>query len=320
LKLLRTLVVLWCGCLFAAASSASEYPRKPIQVMVPYGPGGVVDVITRLVVDEMGARLGQPVVVQNRPGGNANIAPSLVAQAAPDGYTLLASSTATVINPLTEKNAGFSAESFIPIARVAQSPNLVVVPPSLRVGKLADFVALAKAQPGLATPVTGPGSSQAVAREMFAKTAGIELLDVAYKGGVSFITDLVAGRLAMSVSPINVVARLVQEGQLVALANTAGHRSDVLPEVPTMAEAGYPEATSVSWFGFHAPAGTPDMVIEKIAAAVKAATENPEVQAKIAALGAEPAWLDRPGFEAFIAEERSKAEKYVAILHAAQRR
>jgi tripartite-type tricarboxylate transporter receptor subunit TctC len=310
-----------CGCLFAVGASASaDYPQKPIQVVVPYGPGGVVDVISRIVSDRMGQQLGQAVVVQNRPGGNANIGPSLVANAAPDGYTLLASSTATVINPLTEKNPGWREDSFVPIARIAQSPNLIVVPASLGTPTLADFVALAKAKPGLPTPVTGPGSSQAVARAMFAKAADIQLLDVAYKGGVSFITDLLAGTLAMSVSPMNVVSKLVQEGQLIALANTAEQRSAVLPAVPTVAEAGYPEATSVSFFGFHAPAGTPEPVLRKLAAAVKAATDDPEVQSKVAALGAEVAFLDTTGYQDFLAGERSKAEKYVAVIHEAPRR
>jgi tripartite-type tricarboxylate transporter receptor subunit TctC len=193
------------------------------------------------------------------------------------------------------------------------------VPAALGVGTLAEFVALAKARPGLATPVTGPGSSQAVARAMFAKSADIELLNVAYKGGVSFITDLLAGTLAMSVSPVNVVGRLVKEGQLVALANTAEQRSPVLPEVPTLAEAGYPEATSVSWFGLHAPAGTPAPVLAKIAAAVRAAAADPEVNAKIAALGAEVAYLDTRAFEDFLAAERRRAEKYAAVIKAEAR-
>ncbi|HRO59407.1 MAG TPA: tripartite tricarboxylate transporter substrate binding protein [Burkholderiaceae bacterium] len=301
----------------AAVAAEDVFPSKPLQIVVPYGPGGVVDVLSRIVVDRMAAALGQAVVVQNRPGGNANIGPSLVAQAQPDGYTLLASSSATVINPYIEKNPGFGHDSFVPIARIAQSPNLIVVPASLEVATLADFVTLAKARPGLATPVTGPGSSQAVARALFAKSADIELLDVAYKGGVNFITDLLAGTLAMSVSPVNVVGRLVHEGKLVALANTAEQRSPIVPEVPTLTEAGYPEATSVSWFGLHAPAGTPASALDKIASAVKAATGDPEVVEKIKALGAEIAYLDKPAFEEFIASERSRAEKYAAEIKVA---
>ena len=143
-------LALLCGVLFAApaAATSSDYPRKPIQVVVPYAPGGVVDVVSRIVVDRMAQTLGKPVVVLNRPGGNANIGPSIVAQAEPDGYTLLASSSSTVINPLTEKNPGFGLDSFIPIARIAQSPNVLVVPAALELGTLADFVTLAKAKPG----------------------------------------------------------------------------------------------------------------------------------------------------------------------------
>lgn len=311
-------VAMLCLSLFATTADASpEYPIRPIQIVVPYGPGGVVDVVTRIVVDKMTQSLGQPVVVLNRPGGNANIGPSIVAQAEPDGYTLLASSSSTVINPLVEKNPGFGSDSFVPIVRIAESPNVLVVPASLKLATLNDFVVLAKSEPELATPVTGPGSSQAVARTMFARSANIQLLDVAYKGGVSFITDLLAGRLAMSVSPMNVVIGLVKQGRLTALAVTSERRSALLPDVPTMAEAGFAEATAVSWFGFHAPAGTPALALEKIAAAVRTATDDPEVRARIAGVGAEAAYLGTSAFESFLVVERIKAEKYVATINEA---
>lgn len=307
------------ACLVPAlAAASSDYPKRPIQVVVPYGPGGVVDVVSRVVAEHMGQTLGQPVIIQNRPGANANIGPSLVSTAAPDGYTLLASSSSTVVNPMTEKNIGWGRDSFTPIARVAQSPNLLVVPASSQISTLAEFVTMAKAKPGLATPVTGFGSSQSLARENFARAANIGLLNVAYKGGVSFVSDLLSGTLAMSVSPINVVLRLVKDGQLTALANTAEERSPLLPNVPTMREAGYPEATAVSWFGFHAPAGTPHSVLAKLSQAVRAAAENEQVKARIAAMGAEIAYLDTPEFERFLGSEAIKAEKYVAAIGVAK--
>jgi tripartite-type tricarboxylate transporter receptor subunit TctC len=314
------LLALALGCLVSAASVAqTDFPRKPIQVVVPYGPGGAVDVAMRIVTDHMAQTLGQALVVLNRPGGNANIGPGVVLQSPPDGYTLLASSTATVVNPLADTRIGWNRDSFSPVARMATSPSLFVVPASSGIKTLAEFVARAKAKPGeLTTPVTGPGSSQAVARESFARLAGIQLLDVAYKGGTSFMSDLIGGRLSMSVSPLNVVLPMVKEGQLVALVNTGDQRSPLVPDVPTLAELGFGEAASNSWFGLHAPAGTPAPVIAKLAAAVAAAMQDPKVRSQFVAAGAEPAFLDTAGFNAFIDQETVKAKRYVATLPASK--
>jgi len=314
------LVALALGCLLSAGAAAqADFPRKPIQVVVPYGPGGAVDVAVRIVSEHMAQSLGQPLVVLNRPGGNANIGPGVVLQAPPDGYTLLASSTATVVNPLADSKIGWNRDSFQPIARMATSPSLFVVPTGSGVKTLAEFVALAKAKPGeLTTPVTGFGSSQAVARESFARLAGIELLDVAYKGGTTFVADLLGGRLSMSVSPLNVVLTMVREGQLVAIANTGLQRSPLVPDVPTLTELGYAEAASNSWFGLHAPAGTPAPVVEKLSAALRAAMDDPKVRKQFQTAGAEPAYLDTAGFNAFIDEETVKAKRYVATLPTAR--
>lgn len=297
-----------------AQSAPPAWPARPIQVVVPYGPGGAVDVVMRVVAEHMSQALGQPLVILNRPGGNANIGPSQVVQSTPDGYTLLASSSATVINPLVDRKLGWNRESFIAIARVGQASNLIVVPASSGTKTLADFVARAKANPGLTTPVTGFGSSQAVARESFARAAGIRLLDVAYKGGVSFVPDLLSGQLAMSVSPLNVVLQMVRDGQLVALANTGEKRSPLLPDVPTMIESGYPDATSVSWFGLHAPAGTPAPVVARIAAAAIAAANDPGVRERLIRVGVEAAPLDTTAFGKFLDVETTRAERYVATL------
>lgn len=308
------LIALALAGLVTVTAQATDFPRKPIQVVVPFGPGGAVDVIGRIIGEHMSKTLGQPIVVLNRPGANANIGPGVVSQAAPDGYTLLASSTALIVNPLIEKNLSWSPKQFVPIARYVQAPNVIVVPASSQIATIADFVKHAKANPGLATSLAGPGTPQAMSREYFTRAAGIDMLDVAYKGGVSYLPDLIAGRLAMSVAPMNVVAQLVKEGQLAALATTGERRSPMLPETPTVAEAGYPEATAVSWYGLHAPAGTPQPVVERIAAAVRAATADPNTQARIAALGAETAFLDTPSFESFLGRESVKARKFVSTI------
>jgi tripartite-type tricarboxylate transporter receptor subunit TctC len=303
------------ACLFAtatAAAAAPDYPIKPIQIVVPYGPGGAVDVVGRIIAEHMARTLGQPVVIQNRPGADANIGPGVVAQAAPDGYTLLASSTATIVNPLMERNLNWSTKDFVPVARYAEAPSALVVSASSGLTSLSGLLALAKATPeGLTAGVAGPGSPQTITTKNLARSAGIRLLYISYKGGVSYIPDLVSGTLAMLVAPANVIFRLVEDGRLTALATTGNRRSPVLPNVPTLAESGYPEATAVSWYGIHAPAGTPRPIIEKLAAAVHAATLDAGVKARLSALGAEISYLGPEDFRAFQTSELSKAEEFV---------
>jgi tripartite-type tricarboxylate transporter receptor subunit TctC len=315
----RRMLASACALLAGAATGAraqapTAWPTRPIQAIVPYGPGGAVDVMMRIVGEHMAQTLGQPVVIQNRPGGNANIGPGIVAQAPADGYTLLASSGALIVNPLLESNLGWSVKQFTPIARFVQSANVLVVPSSSKLTTLQAFVAHARATPELTTNLSGQGNTQAVSREFFAKAAGIRLLDVAYKGGTSYIPDLIAGRLAVSVAPLNVVAPMVRDGQLNALAVTSERRAPAMPNVPTFAESGYPEATAVSWYGLHAPAGTPKPVLERIAESVRLATADPKVQARVAGAGADIAWLDTAGFEAFLAQETANAERFVTLI------
>lgn len=300
----------------AAPSSAhADWPRKPVQVVVPYGPGGAVDVMVRIFADHMAQTLGQPLVVLNRPGGNANIGPVQVTQAAPDGYMLLASSVALITNPLVDTSTGYAVKQFTPVARMAQMSSVVVVPASSKLSTLREFIAQARAaNPSLTTSQSGLGSSQALSREFLARSAGFTLLDVVYKGGTSYIPDLVAGRLSVSVAPINVVLPLVRDRQLTALAVTGERRAAALPDVPTVVEAGHPDAVAVSWFGLHALSGTPRPVIERLAQAVRAASADPKVQARVAATGAEVAWLDTPEFDAFLGRETARIERYVALI------
>lgn len=299
----------------ALAAEPNSYPAKPIQVVVPYGPGGAVDIVGRIITEHMVQTLGQPVVIQNRPGADANIGPAVVAQAAPDGYTLLASSSATVVNPLLERNLSWSTRDFVPIARFAHAPSAVVVPASSKLATLNDLVLRAKASPELLSAgVAGLGSPQTISTENFAQAAGIRFLYVPYKGGVSYIPDLVSGTLSMLIAPTNVIFQLVESGRLTALATTGDRRSPVLPDVPTMAESGYSDATAVSWYGLHAPVGTPAPVIKKLAQAVRSASDDPHVRERIAAIGAEIAYLDAPAFELFLNGELAKAQKYVELI------
>jgi tripartite-type tricarboxylate transporter receptor subunit TctC len=315
----RRLLFSACAALASAATGAraqgpAAWPTRSISAVVPYGPGGAVDVMMRIVGEHMAQTLGQSIVVQNRPGGNANIGPGIVAQSPADGYTLLASSGALIVNPLLESNIPWSVRQFVPIARFVQSANVLVVPGVSKITTLKAFVEHARANPELTTNLSGQGNTQAVSREFFAKAAGIKLLDVAYKGGTSYIPDLIAGRLAVSVAPLNVVAQMVRDGQLNALAVTSERRAPALPDVPTFAESGYPEATAVSWYGLHGLAGTPKPALERLAEAVRLATSDPKVQSRVSSAGAEVAFLDTAAFEAFLTRETENAERFVTLI------
>ena len=317
----RRLMVSACAALAGAATgtgaraqASAAWPTRSINAVVPYGPGGAVDIMMRIVGEQMAQILGQPIVVQNRPGGNANIGPGIVAQSPPDGYTLLASSGALIFNPLLDSTIPWSVRQFVPIARFVQSPSVLVVPSTSKITTIKAFIEHARANPELPTNLSSQGNSQTVSREFFTRAAGIKLLDVAYKGGTSYIADLIAGRLAVSVAPLNVIAPMVRDGQLNALAVTSERRAAALPDVPTFAESGYPQATAISWFGLHGLAGTPKPVIERLAEAVRRATSDPKVQSRIINAGAEMAFLDTPAFEAFLAKETESAERFAKLM------
>ncbi|MEI6546066.1 MAG: tripartite tricarboxylate transporter substrate binding protein [Burkholderiales bacterium] len=314
MKCLFAFALLLASLMPIGAGAQTDWPRKPVQIVVPYGAGGAVDVMIRIFAEHMSQTLGQPVVILNRPGGNANIGPVSVAQAPADGYLLLASSGTLIVNPLIDANSGYTVRQFTPVARSAQMTNVVVVPASSKVTSLREFVAYARSNPDLPTNFSAHGNAQAVARESLAKAAGFKLLDVAYKGGTTYIPDLVAGRLSVSVAPINVVLPLIRDRQLTALAVTGERRAAVLPDVPTAVEIGFPGVVSVSWFGVHALTGTPKPVIERLAQAVRAAALDPKVQSRVQTSGAEVAWLDTTDFEAFLARETASAERYVQTV------
>ena len=291
---------------------AAAYPEKTIHVLVPYGSGGAVDSHARIITEHMSQTLRQAIVVVNRPGGGGNIAHREVAIAAKNGYTLLASSSATALNPLIYKAPGWQSDDLTPIVRTGTSPNLIVVSSKLGVNNLKALIDLAKSKPGeLPTPVTGLGSSQAMGRENFTHAAGIHLLDVGYKGGTTFMTDLIAGRLALSVSPLSVVIQQVEQGSLVALANTGEKRSPLAPNIQTIAELGFPEATSESWFGLHAPAGTPAPILQALADAAQKAVNDPAVQKRIRDVGAEPAYQPAGEFVIFLGQEKERGQRFL---------
>ncbi len=287
---------------------------KLTRIIVPYAAGGASDVANRIMASRMSESLGHPVIVENRPGANANIGPTVVAQADADGQTLLATSSFFTINPLVEKNLPWDPKRFVPVARFAVAPNVIVVPASSPFNSLKDLLDAAKANPGMPVPEYGVGAAQTIVKENLQDAAQVEFLAVQYKGGVSYVPDLLNGTLAMGIVPLNVGLGLVKGGRLKALAITGKKRSELLPEIPTLIESGYPSANAETWLGFHVPAGTPQLVVERLARAAKTASEGDEVKSRFEKMGVLSAYLNSVDFEAFLREDKSGAESFVKLL------
>lgn len=314
---MRILNRLALGALLAFAAwpaTAQPWPNKSLRIIVPYPVGGAVDVMTRFVTTHMSQTLGQAIVIDNRPGANANIGPEAAARAAADGHTLLASASFLVINPILETGLRWSPRDFVPVARFTLAPNVLVVPSSYPVRTMAEFIAIAKARPGLPVGDSGPGAPQSMAIEMLRSSASLEFQNVGYKGGPPVLADLISGQLAMSVLPLNVAMSSITGGRIRALASTSNKRSPLLPELPTMAESGYPDATVVSWYGFHAPAGTPPEILKRLSDAVGAAALDEATRARTATAGGEIAFMDTESFHRFLDEDSARWTKAIQLI------
>lgn len=243
----------------------AEYPETVIRILVGFPAGTAPDVAGRVIADKLAVSLGKPVVIENISGASGNIACDRVAKAAPDGYTLvMCGNGSLVVAPsLYEKLPYDPAKDFAPITQVFVAANLLVVPPDVPAKSLAELVALAKAKPGQLTyGHTGVGTSQHLAGELFKSMAHLDIRPIAYRGTTAVLPDLLAGRITMSFSNIVNVAPLVKEGKLRAFAVSSRKRSALVPDLPTMAESGFPGYEAVPWFGLMAPAGTPQPVID----------------------------------------------------------
>ncbi|HPR44742.1 MAG TPA: tripartite tricarboxylate transporter substrate binding protein [Ottowia sp.] len=303
------------AALSSPASAADSYPSRPIKVIVPYAPGGVVDVQTRAVTQTMEQFLKQSIVVEPRPGASGSIAAEAVAQAAPDGYTLIVSASFINTAPLLEKNLRWRTDQFVPVGRFALSPSYFVVPASSPAKTVKEFVEMARKSPTtLQYANGGNGTPQQIGNELFAHEAGIKLDPVMYKGAPPSVPDLINGLTAMAVLPSSVTYPQVKGGKLRALANMSSNRSPQLPDVPTIAEAGYPGSTVLSWYGLSAPAGTPPEVIRALATAMQQACATPEVKQRLASAGGEEAFLGTADFTTFLAKDARNWAEVVKVI------
>jgi len=283
------------------AAAQEKYPSRTVRIIVPTPAGGPVDVMARLVANQIAPALGQSVIIDNRGGAGNTIGSAEAARAVPDGYTLLySSSSGLVIAPMLQKSAGYDPlKSFDPVALVAATANVLVVHPSVPAKSVAELVAYAKANSGnINFSSGGIGTLPHLIGEYFKSHAGIEVIHVPYRGGGPSIQDVVAGHIQFTFEGISVLLPLIKSGQLRTLAVTSAKRSPLLPDVPTMIESGFPDFATSAWTGLLAPAGTPPEVIAKLNGAVNVALQSAEMKAALDrlagdALGGPPAELTK---------------------------
>ena len=295
---------------------AQSYPSKPIRFVVPYPAGGPLDTIARLLGQKVGEGVGQPVVVDNKPGAGGNIGADIVAKSPADGYTILMGAVAThAINPTLYASIPYDpARDFAPITQVASTPNVLVVNPSVPASSVREFIAHAKANPGKLNFGSGStGSAGHLAGELFKTMAGVEMTHVPYKGAAPAMNDLVGGQIQLMFDNLASSLGQVKAGRIKAIAVTTAKRTPLAPDLPTVAESGLPGFDISTWFGIFAPAGTPREALDKLHAQFTRALAAPDVREKMLALGAEPVG-NRP--EEFAAYIKAEADKYARVIKA----
>ncbi|MDM0079547.1 tripartite tricarboxylate transporter substrate binding protein [Variovorax sp. J31P179] len=312
----RALTALAFG-LAATFAGAQAWPTKPISLVVPFPPGGSSDVLARAIGDKLGQSLGQPVIVESRPGAGATLGADYVAKAKPDGYTLLMGAVHHTIATSVYKKLPYDFEkSFAPVTTIAMVPNVLVVNAKSPATDVKQLVALAKASPGkLSYGSNGNGTVQHLIGTQFASLAGVELLHVPYKGSAPLTTDLLGGQVDMSFDTLTPVVQHIKGGKLRALAVTTAKRSSTLPDVPTLAESGLKDFDQGTWFGILAPAATPKDIVERLNTELVKIIQSPEFGKRMAEIGAEPVG-DTPARMG--AQIRSDTAKYAQLVKEAK--
>ena len=309
-------LALCLGLVFAASPvRAQPYPSRPIHIVVPFPPGGSADVSSRILGESMSKRLGQPIVIDNRPGGGTVIGTQAVKQSPADGYTALVVFPSFVVNPSIRPDIQYKLNDFRAVGQTISLPMVIAVNPTVPATTLKELIDLARAKPKtIAYGTPGPASTHRIAAEMFCIASGIELTHAPYQGGAPAITALMGGHIQMVYLNVNEVAQHVRAGRMRALVVTTDERAESLPQVPTFREAGYPQLTASNWSGLVVPAATPNDVVAKFNAELVRALKDPQVLEKFKA----QELLSSPGtpaaFDAFL---RSEAARYADVVRTA---
>lgn len=310
----KTLVLLAAAALSLPAYGAEQFPVRPIRVIVPYAPGGNVDISARIIAPPLGETLGQTVVVDNRPGAGGNLGASLVAKATPDGYTLLVGSSGPLsVNPVIFKNLPYDTlKDFAPISTVQAVPLVVLAGPKSSINSIADLIAAAKARPGKLTMASaGAGTTNHFAIELFAQMANVKVLHVPYKGSGPALSELLGGQVETMIDQLAASIGYVRDGRLKVLAVTTPQRAAALPNVPTLEELGYKGYQASTLLGLLAPAGTPKPVVARLNAGVRRIMDSNTVAERFRGLGANPG-ASSP--EEFTARIRDELEQWRALV------
>ncbi len=312
-----TLIAMAATATAFAQNAAGNYPDRPIRIIVTFPPGGPTDIIARTVGQKLAEKWGQPVVVDNRAGAGGNIGTDLAAKAAPDGYTLLLSNFGPLaISPFVYSKLPYDpVKDLAPITLAATAWFFVVTHPAVPVTSIKELIALAKAKPDqIAFASAGNASPSHLASALFQSNAGIRLIHVPYKGGAPSVGAVIAGEVQMAIESPPPIVPQVKAGKLRALGAARANRSPLLPEVPTVSEAGLPGFEVGSWYGFHAPAGTPKPIIDKLHAEMVKAMNTPELRERFASVGAETIANTPAQYGAFV---ESELKKWGAVIKAA---
>ena len=309
LSLLARCIIAIMMAAVTTAAVAQAYPTKPIKLVAPSSPGDAPDVIARLVADKLSVVLGQQVVVENKPGAGGVVGSDAVAKAPPDGYTLIMGNAGSHgINAAVYATLPYDIQrDFAPVSQVAVAPNVMVINPSVPASTVAEFIAYAKANPGkLSYASGGNGSSAHMSMELFKSMSGIDIQHVPYKGSSPALTDVVSGQVVAFIGNMPPTVPLIKAGKLRAIAVTTKSRSALMPELPTITEAGLPGFETVAWFGVLAPAGTPPEVVNRLSAEIAKIAKSPEIREKLVAMGAEPVGSTPEEFKAVIDRDIAK--------------
>ena len=298
----------------SAYAQAPAWPSKPIKYVVPFSPGGVSDGVARLVAQHLGERLGQPVVIENKPGVSGIVGTQLVARSAPDGYTLMGGTITThAVNPFFNKNLGYEpVQDFVPVNLVGMVSNVLVVPASSRFNSVAQVVAELKAKPDSLTYGTaGAGTSQHLSGQLFQSITHTRMRQIIYKGGSQAMVDLVGGQIDMVFETVAAARPMIDGQRVKVLGVTSSRRLANMQDAPTLAEAGVPGFEMQSWQGVFAPVGTPKPIVDRLGREIAALIALPDVQEKLRKLGVEP---DGRASEAFIAFQRAEIAKWGKVI------
>lgn len=316
----RRLVVamaLWCAlapALLPSAAHAQAWPTKPIKLLVGFAPGGGTDIVGRALGVKMADVLGQPVIIENRPGASGVIAADLVAKSPPDGYTLLVGhSNSNAIAPFVLKSVPYDpATDFTPITYIGFVPNILALNPGVPAKNVAELIVLAKAKPGVYTYASsGVGSTQHLAGEAFNLAAGTKAVHVPYKGSAQALADLVGGQIQLDFDTTSSAMAFIKGGKVKALAVMSPKRTPELPDVPTLTEAGLPGVEMTTWYGLFVTAGTPKAVVDKLYAETMKAIKDPDVQKRLVALGGEPGNATQAEFTALVKSDFDRFGKLI---------